>query len=269
MSIVLGRTASALGLVVALSGCGTAGELSDGASLTIPATSEQSHVAATDSVDATGSLPPSGDLPVLPEGPITPGTYVIMPPPGGWVECDLPDCPSEPPHARSLQVEMTVPPGWEGIGGTAILLAPPRSSEGPDGAAVAIGWNPVGLHSDPCHPVRGHYTPDILLGPGVDDFVNAVIAHPTLDVSEPVDTEVGGYSGQFITLWVPPDISDCGDWRPFEPGIYAQGPDNIWNLWVIDVEGVRMLILTAEFPRTSAEDSAELRAMVESIRFVP
>ena len=111
--------------------------------------------------------------------------------------------------------------------------------------------------------------PDIPVGPTVEDFVDAVVAHPLLEVNDPVDAEVGGYDGRFLTLTAPSDISDCDSWRPWEPGIYAQGPDNIWNLWIIDVDGLRMVLLGQEFSGTPAENKAELRAMVESIRFVP
>jgi hypothetical protein len=114
-----------------------------------------------------------------------------------------------------------------------------------------------------------HSTPDILIGPSAEDFVDAVVAHPLLDVTDPVEVQLGDFSGQFLTLTAPSDISDCVDWRPWEHGIYAQGPNNFWNLWVMDVDGLRFIILAQEFPGTSADDSADLRAMVESIRFVP
>jgi hypothetical protein len=256
-----------LGTLVMMTGCA-------GASVApaAPTASNVDRVHATASAHASGSVPHSGDLPALTEGPITPGTYVIMPPEDGWVtEClDGVDCAPRPPHARTLQLEITVAAGWEStFENTVIVPAAPGSTEGPDGSGLVIGWDPSGLHSDPCHPVQGHFPPDIPVGPGVEDFVNAVVAHPTLEVSEPVDAEVGGYSGRSFTLTVPSDISDCGDWRPWDPGIFAQGPDNIWNLWVIDVDGLRMILLLEEFPGTPAEDSAELQATVESIRFVP
>ena len=151
---------------------------------------------------------------------------------------------------------------------TTLVLAPPLSAEGPDGAGLAFGWYAVGLHSEPCRPAP-HSTPDILIGPTVDEFVDAVIAHPSLDVTTPVDVELGGYTGQFLTLTAPSDITGCADWRPWEHGIPAQGPDNIWNLWVIDVDGLRVIVNGAEFPGTSEEDKAELRAIAESIRFMP
>ena len=145
------------------------------------------------------------------------------------------------------------------------------SSEGPDGAGITIGWtgrHPSGIHTDPCQDAP-HEAPEILVGPTVDEFVDAAVAHPTLGVSEPVDVELGGYGGTSFQVTAPSDISSCNYWRPFEPGLQAQGPDNLWTLWLMDVEGFRMTILTEEFPGTPAKVSGELRSMVESIRFVP
>ena len=48
-----------------------------------------------------------------------------------------------------------------------------------------------------------------------------------------------------------------------------QGPDNIWDVWVMDVHGFRVLIVNQYFPETSDDINAELREVVESIRFVP
>ena len=221
------------------------------------------------------SGPTDASLPPLVDGPVTPGRYVVMPPAVGWAECAswVTECPPEPPLARSLRVAITIPPGWE-AGMDATVLVPPGlaegSSEGPDGSALVIGWTTptAGLHSDPCQPAS-HLPPDIPVGPTVDDFVDAVLAHLSIHVSEPVDVELGGYRGTFFRLTAPSDISDCYDWRPFEPGIFAQGPNNLWSVWVIDIDGFRMIVLTQGFPGTPAKDKVELRSMVESIRFLP
>lgn len=183
-----------VGLFALLTGCA-------GATGTAPSMSDPGRVLTTASPNASESAPASAGPPALTEGPITTGTYVIMPPEDGWVtEClDGVDCAPRQPHARTLQLEITVPAGWEStFENTVIVPASPGSTEGPDGSGLVIGWDPAGLHSDPCHPVQGHFPPDIPVGPGVEDFIRAVVAHPTLEVTEPVDVEIGGYSGQFF-----------------------------------------------------------------------
>ncbi len=46
-------------------------------------------------------------------------------------------------------------------------------------------------------------------------------------------------------------------------------PDDLWRVWVIDVDGLRIILLTSEFAATPAEVRRELAEIVGSIRFVP
>jgi hypothetical protein len=217
---------------------------------------------------------PSSSLPSLVDGPLAAGRYMILPGGPRWEgdPCGLgADCPSIPPVASTLAVEISVPDGWQAaLESTILMPVPPGTSEGPAGAGFAIGWTNLsaGLHSDPCLP-EAHGRPDVPVGPTVDAFVDAVVAHPSLGASQPRDVELGGYEGQFLTITAPSDISGCRDWRPWEPGFAAQGPGNLWGVWVIDVEGLRMILVTEEFPSTPAGQSSALRSIVESIRFVP
>ena len=164
----------------------------------------------------------------------------------------------------SLRFTVTVPDGWSGID-TAIWVA---DNQPPDGAALGFhrgAW----LLSDPCQKTDSW----IPVGPTVADFVDAVAAHPILDTTEPVDVTLGGFSGKYFDLQAPADVStdakynpDCPQYRPWDPGIYAQGPSHRWHLWVLDVEGVRVVVQSMDYPGTSAQHQAELRAMVESIK---
>lgn len=57
-----------------------------------------------------------------------------------------------------------------------------------------------------------------------------------------------------------------GSW---DPGIYAQGPNHLWHLWVLDVDGVRVVIRSDTYPGTSPQIQAELQAIVDSIQIRP
>jgi hypothetical protein len=124
------------------------------------------------------------------------------------------------------------------------------------------------LNSQPCSSVE-HQKPDIAVGPTVDDFVDGIVAHPLLDVTEPKPVKLGKYRGQFLSLIGPKDISDCEEWRPWDPAPYLQGPENRWDLWVMNVDGVRVVIMAEYFPETPEDIKADLRAMAESVRFKP
>lgn len=208
-------------------------------------------------------------MPVLSDGPITPGTYMFI----HQNVCDDPprDCPVGATPPPALGIELTVPPGW--VAATDFRVISPaegREKTAPNNSALVMGWTNfwVGLSSEPCSQI-GHQRTDIDVGPSVQDFVEAVVAHPTLDITAPSEVSLGGYRGLFFTLTGPSDISGCEEWRPWEPGFFAQGPNNLWDVWVMDVNGFRILIVAHRFPETPADVSAELREIVGSIRFVP
>jgi hypothetical protein len=202
----------------------------------------------------------------LPDGPVTPGRYrYVM-----LRSCDPKSgCPAKP-NPKLPDVLVTVPAGWNAANEFHLIESAPAGTGGPDGAGLVMGWTQywAGLNSQPCSSVS-HQKPDIKVGPTVDDLVDAVVAHPLLNVTEPKPVRLGKYRGQFLTLIGPSDISDCEEWRPWDPSPYLQGPDNRWDLWVMDVDGVRMVIMAGYYPGTPAAIKSELRDMAESIRFTP
>jgi hypothetical protein len=96
-----------------------------------------------------------------------------------------------------------------------------------------------------------------------------------------VDITVDGYAGKSITLHVPDDavFSDCdrgmfGSWGYVlngtvdpTPSRYHQGPGQIDELWIVDVDGMVTVIDAGHYEGTPAEDVAELHAIVDSITF--
>ena len=117
--------------------------------------------------------------------------------------------------------------------------------------------------------------PSIPTGTTVDEFVTALVDHPDLDVTSPVAVTLGGYSGKYLELRAPantttdelgPDPSGCNYYFVWEPGIYAQGPNALWRIWVLDVNGVRVVVRADSFPGTTAQIQAQLQAIVDSIQ---
>ena len=200
----------------------------------------------------------------LPDGVLDAGTYVSI--------------PFEAPN-DSISFTFDVPDGWSGAGADLFLAT---GTEGPDGAAILFTMV-TGLYSDPCD-ADYFGTPDVVVGPTVDDLVNALAEQTAYEATTPVDVTVGGYSGKRVDLQLPSDENPddqfnqgdrfgaaCrnGGYFLWDGSIYAQGPDNRWHLWILDVDGVRVVIQGQDFPGTSAQDQAEIQDIVESIRIEP
>ena len=54
-------------------------------------------------------------------------------------------------------------------------------------------------------------------------------------------------------------MADCGDW-------WAAGTNQDTQLWILDVDGTRLMIMAFSFPDTSQQDRAELDEVVASIQ---
>lgn len=164
---------------------------------------------------------------------------------------------------ESTSVTFTVPEGWEGFAGACVL--PITGTVGPDGMGICFSEVNVGLYSDPCHGATGQ--PDIPVGPTVDELANALAAQTAYEATTPSDVTLGGYSGKRMDLQLPADVASCdnGEFYPWGGSIYAQGPNNRWHLWILDVEGDHLIIISTDFAGTPAEDRAEQQAIVDSI----
>lgn len=223
--------------------------------------------AAPSASHPTASSPSS--LPVLEqEGRIPPGRYLFTVDNSSSYEADWAE--NERP-ASPLGIEVTLPVGFVFSPGFPVIEADTSNgSKGPDGGALALGWTSywASLYSDPCFEVPDQVG-DTRVGPTVDDFVDAVKAHPKLDVTDPTNVELGGYQGKFFSLTGPEDISRCDSWQPWDPAFYAQGEDNRWDVWVIDANGFRVMIVNEYFPGTPENIKSDLGEMVDSVRFVP
>jgi hypothetical protein len=175
------------------------------------------------------------------------------------------------PEDDAITVTLQYPEGWTRGGDPVVVVF---DSVGADawaaGLRVARGYS---LYSDPCRPTDGIAVADgadIEVGPTVAEFVTALDTHPLLDVTTPVDVTVGGYSGKYLVLSAPADISGCVRYRPIGGDTpYAQGPAMRWLLWVLDVQGIRVVIEGQDYPATSAQHQADLQAIVDSIQITP
>jgi hypothetical protein len=49
----------------------------------------------------------------------------------------------------------------------------------------------------------------------------------------------------------------------------VQGPANRWQTNILDADGARLVIVAQDFPETSADDRAEMDAIVDSLVIDP
>jgi hypothetical protein len=215
------------------------------------------------------STSPSPSPARIPNGPLAAGTYSFQPFAGpgglcvgqaGCIEAGAEDDP--------IRVTFTLPDGWSSLDGG---LVPSDEGYSPPGGAALIVMRGGWLYSQLCAGPG----PDIPTGTSVDQFVTALVDHPDLDVTSPVDVTLGGFSGQYLELRAPantttselgPDPDGCNFYFVWEPGIYAQGPNARWRIWVLDVDGVRVVVRSDSFPGTSPQVQAQLQSIVDSIR---
>lgn len=218
---------------------------------------------------ASPSPSPSPSPATFPDGPLAAGSYAVQPFVGWEGVCaGQVGCTDSGTTDDSIRITFTLPDGWSGLGGHVIRTA--ESYSPPGGASLHFmrgGW----LYSKLC----GGPGPDIPTGTTVDQFVTALVDHPDLDVTSPVDVTLGGHSGKYLELRAPantttdelgPDPSGCNYYFVWEPGIYAQGPNQTWHIWVLDVNGVRVVVRSDTFPGTTAAVKAQLSAIVASIQ---
>ena len=166
-----------------------------------------------------------------------------------------------------MTLRFTVPDGWVGFRGVGVL--PATGTEAPDGMGIVFGEVSAGMFADPCRWRAAD--PEVPVGPTVDDLVNAFAEQTAYEASAPVDVSLGGYSGKRVDLQLPSDVATCdnGEFYPWVGSIFAQGPDNRWDVWILDVEGDRIVIFGTHFPGTSAEDRAEQQAIIDPIVIDP
>lgn len=153
---------------------------------------------------------------------VAPGTYLIT-------------------EIEPFRITVTVPDGWSNVRVPGLVWG--------EGAVLGF-WNLDNLYADPCTPASGLLDP--APGPTVDDLVAAFNRVPGVVLSTPTDVTVDGFAGkqtdlrfsgsdgcigEDAVLW---PIGTTGDAAP------APGPGEVERLWIVDVNGDRLVIATTD-----------------------
>jgi hypothetical protein len=187
--------------------------------------------------------------------------------------------------SSSLAIVADIPAGWTGYPQNSAIVSPGSTSN--DEAVIAF-MNADGLHSDPCHwdlDGTGAYDQpgDVDVGPTVDDLVEALRANTSYTSSTPSPVTFGAFQGSELEIQLPGDdvLSTCDREPGGEPkglyyvfsgegaGWYSQGPDSRWQLFIVDVDGTRLIAMISYFEGTPQADVAAAQAIVESFEITP
>jgi hypothetical protein len=161
-----------------------------------------------------------------------------------------------------VRITFAVPAGWADYDWT---VAKPNTIP-----VFGVGFNEVAnIYNDSCPSVLV----DPPVGPTVDDLASAWVDLPGFHATPASDITVDGFHGKQLEFTVPDyNTQDCayGDFKLLNSvgggDYWAQGPNQHHKLWIVDVNGTRLVIVATYFPDTSAEDRAALDEVLASIQ---
>ena len=178
--------------------------------------------------------------------------------------------------ATPADITFTVPAGW-----TSRFGIPNKDRGGP--GEIAVGnWIIANVYADPCRWNDSLLSPAV--GPTIDDLATALVAQKDRNATAPTDVMLGGYPAKRVELSIPADLDpatcDSGVIRtwvaPGEDTVLVgdsqdlgMHPGQLNVVYIVDVNGERLVIDTWHMPGTSAADLAELDAILASMRIAP
>jgi hypothetical protein len=205
-----------------------------------------------DSVDRAIAQFVSGEIrpPVAPDGALTEREALLAPGMGIGSVGDIP-------------VTFAVPDGWDGGEGWGVTKGDP--------AVGVIFMEVANTYNDSCPSVAL----DPPVGPTVGDLASVWANYPAFDATVPTDVSVDGFDGKQVEFTVPDfNEDDCpyGEFMLLEgvdtpgDGYWAQGPNQVHQLRIVDVDGTRVVIAGIWFPDTPVEDRADIDTILDSIK---
>jgi hypothetical protein len=173
---------------------------------------------------------------------------------------------------------LAIPQGWEATGPFTI-----KSAGGPQMMGVSV-WDVGRVPSDPCLWAASTRDP----GPTVADLVGALETQVSRNASAAVEVILAGYAGRYLEWSVPADLVVTGDGDfqgcDVEPSDghrnfvswFGNGQGTRWHqvagqvdrLWILDVDGQRLVVDATYSPDASPADLEELDRVVRSLEFI-
>lgn len=165
-----------------------------------------------------------------------------------------------------IPVTISVPPGWAGtVGGPYAAYLDKES-----GYAVIAFSLSLSVFADPCTD-KGFLDPPP--GPTVDDLATALAALPGLEATIAADVTVDGYRGKQLVLTLSDTFDRCTlpsakyqIWQLPLGTIFTITPGQRIALWILDVDGQRLVVSVDTFQATTAQELSEVQEILDSIR---
>jgi hypothetical protein len=166
-----------------------------------------------------------------------------------------------------MNVTVQVPAGWSG---DTWVVVGPNGNAAPNGMAIRF-YVAQDLYANPLSPNDGVMSPAV--GPSVDDLVNAMVNHPDWTTTGPTAITIDGFAGKVVHVTLPAATSDK---TPFYLSVDASGGQvwgwaagQLFDIYVVDVGGKRLVIDAFHYPNTTAADVAAQTAVINTIQLAP
>lgn len=167
----------------------------------------------------------------------------------------------------SVAFTFTVPDGWAVQNGGWTVSIDQPDEVGFDSSVLDS------INADAC----AQETKLVDAGSTVDDLVNALLDQSGPVVEGPFDVTLGGYPGKRLDVTTPvaADLARCNVpdalqlWRDQAGNHAVVFADWQTSIYIVDVGGKRVVLMTVHQKSSPASDVAELEAVIKSIRFAP
>ena len=183
---------------------------------------------------------------------------------GAWVVPLVGQAPHTLPRAV-----VEVPPGYGSPGGWVV----DRGADGdPENYGSVSFWTVRGVIRDPCEGVTA-FDP----GPSVRDLATALHRQEGVETTAPKPVTFDGQTGLYLEVSFPKEqslVNGCHEssyhlWRTDGGGYYGSDiGGTVSRLWILDVDGTRVVMVADTTPHEEAAATAEVLAIAASTHFV-
>jgi len=168
--------------------------------------------------------------------------------------------------ARLPEIVLTLPKGWFNWDGWGM-------NDG--GTLILTFWDVDKVYPTGC---RWASKPMIDPGPTVNGLARALATRPLRHASKPRKVALGRFHGKYLLWSVPSNMSSARcrqgyfeSWtaKGWASDRYQQGAGQVDRLWILNVDGQRLLIDASYMSWATKKQRAELNRIVHSIKFLP